>query len=82
LLTFSFSCNTAEELAGLNTEFYACKSLRHVNLLMVVFISASFYLKHEKKDNNKETNKRKAQTMKNKRKKHNNKKLKTQHHEA
>jgi hypothetical protein len=49
LITFVISCNTTEELAGLNTELYACNSFRHVYLLMVVFILVSFYLKHDKK---------------------------------
>jgi hypothetical protein len=54
LITFAFSCNTAEDLAGLITELYASKSLRNVYLLMVDFILVSFNLKYDKKDNIKE----------------------------
>jgi uncharacterized membrane protein len=81
-VTLAFSCNTSEQLAGLYTEMYACKSFSYMRLLVVVFILISHILEQDKKDNHKESKKRKAQTMKGKREKHNTKKLKTQHKEA
>jgi hypothetical protein len=84
LLTLLFSCNTSEELASLGTKLNTstCKSLRHMSILMAVFIFVSFKLKYStmhlsmQKETNK-GNKRKAKTTKNIRKN-----LKTQHQEA